>query len=249
MNDLPNLHLGWERLNDYADGRLDAASRRAAAAHLETCTECREALGELRCLLAAASDAPESIEPPPSLWREIEASIATRGERVQRDERVQAVVPRGVLAAPGYGRGWLAAAALALVVASSGVTVLVMHDRLGASAGGATTANAVREGEAGSAATTTTPPLLPASLAAAETSYLSELEALQRLFDRQRSVLSPSTLAVVERSLDTIDDAIGEARRALLADPSNGELARFLDSNYRQKVELLRRAAELPQRS
>lgn len=256
MTDVSGDHLAWETLNDYADGRLDGVSRGAAAAHLERCAECRDALGELRCLLAAASDAPEWVDPPVGLWTAIESSIVARGARSRR------VAARGPYAmdandaharrasasrAPAYGRAWLAAAALALVVASSGVTALVMSAGLGSR--GEVTIAARAAGAAGGQSGGSAAQILPASLAAAESGYLTDVGELQRLFDRQRSVLSPSTLAVVEHSLATIDAAIDEARSALLADPSNGELARLLDSTYRQKVELLRRAAELPQRS
>ena len=267
MTDVSRDHLEWERLNEYADGRLDAADRRAAAAHLAACGECRDALGELRCLLAAASDAPESIDPPESLWQEIEATIdprrqrtaaivpAERGDRATWQRMGLSPAAEGGEPGPGShrrlrrGRAWLAVAGLGLVVASSGTTVLLMRGAAGTEgtpAGGtATPSLPLRDAPSAVAGAT----LLPASLAAAEAGYLSDVEALQHLFDRQRAVLAPATIAIVERSLATIDAAIGEARFALLADPSNDELARFLDSNYRQKVELLRRAAELPQGS
>ena len=42
---------------------------------------------------------------------------------------------------------------------------------------------------------------------------------------------------------------LAEARAALLTDPANAALADLLASNYRQKVELLRRATQLDPRS
>jgi hypothetical protein len=88
--------------------------------------------------------------------------------------------------------------------------------------------------------------VLPASFSATESAYLANVAELEALLDSERAALAPATVAVVEAALATIDAAIAEARTALLADPANHELAERLGANYRQKVELLRRAAEFP---
>lgn len=87
-------------------------------------------------------------------------------------------------------------------------------------------------------------PALPASFAATESAILVDLAALHAAFVAQRATLAPSTVAVVERSLATIDAAIAEARAALVADPANQSLAELLSTTYQHKVELLRRATE-----
>jgi hypothetical protein len=56
-------------------------------------------------------------------------------------------------------------------------------------------------------------------------------------------------MVTLERTLRVIDEAIAEARAALAADPSNRTLLDVLSANYEQKVELLRRASELPART
>jgi hypothetical protein len=61
--------------------------------------------------------------------------------------------------------------------------------------------------------------------------------------------LSPATIQAVEQSLSTIDVAIAEAREALLRDPANAALPELLASNYRQKIDLLRRATQIPSTS
>lgn len=231
-------HLSWEMVNDYADARLDASARREAAAHLDACERCRDVLAELRCLLAAASDVPEVIAPPEPLWSEIQHTIvARRGERVAREVTPIANPTR-------WTARWVAAAAIVLVFVSSGVTALVMRGHAGV-ATNADATGAVAAASRNLSQRSSPESALPASFVNAEAAYLSNVEALQRTFDRERSTLSPRTIAVVERSLATIDAAIREAREALLADPSNSELVRLLDSNYRKKVELLRRAADL----
>ncbi|MEO7963987.1 MAG: hypothetical protein ABIT38_08775 [Gemmatimonadaceae bacterium] len=231
-------HLSWETINDYADARLESSVRRDAAAHLDRCSTCRDVLAELRCLLAAASDVPDSIDPPAPLWGDIQRSIHAR-QHAAPSVVAKPLAVHSAHAPPRWGRGWLAAAAIGLVVMSSGITSLVVRAR----APEATPAIAVLP------STNNSSTVLPASFANAESVYLTSTESLQRAFERERGKLSPKTVAVVERSLATIDSAIREARAALLADPLNGELARLLDSNYRKKVELLRRAAELYQQS
>jgi len=66
-------------------------------------------------------------------------------------------------------------------------------------------------------------------------------EQLEVLHDH----LSPETVVKVERALATIDLAIAEGREALLRDPANAALSELLASNYRQKIELLRRMTQL----
>jgi hypothetical protein len=225
-----STHLEWETLNDYVDGRLDAAARQAAAGHLESCADCRDQLAELRCLLAAASDVPDAMEPPAELWDDVRATLEARRHRV---------LPSAATTSrrQWMTRPWLAAAAVVLMAVSSGVTALVMRG-----AGGLPPATSVSEGRPAAE-------VLPVSFSRAERGYLESVEQLQSLLDAQPDRLSPATRATIERSLVTIDDAIREARGALLADPANRELAELLASTYRHKVELLRRATELEARS
>ena len=58
-------------------------------------------------------------------------------------------------------------------------------------------------------------------------------------------MLAPETVVAVERSLQTIETAIAEAREALARDPGSETLARLLVAGHDQKVELLRHATRL----
>lgn len=58
--------------------------------------------------------------------------------------------------------------------------------------------------------------------------------------------LAPETRALVQRNLAVIDSAIADIRRAIEADPANGELRDFLGGAERQRLELLQQAARLP---
>jgi hypothetical protein len=68
---------------------------------------------------------------------------------------------------------------------------------------------------------------------------------LKDLLDSQRDVLAPETVAQLNASLRTIDEAILEARNALARDPANKMLVEMLSASYRQKVDLLRRTTEM----
>ena len=88
----------------------------------------------------------------------------------------------------------------------------------------------------------------PATLAAftiEENTYLRNVAVLQDLLDQQESLLAPETVAQLKASLRTIDEAILEARNALARDPANKMLIEMLSGTYRQKVDLMRRTAEM----
>jgi anti-sigma factor RsiW len=174
-------HLEWETLNDYADGRLDDAARAAAAGHLEVCADCRDELAELRCLLAAASDVPDSIDPPAELWSEVRATLEARR---QRDLPSAAKASGAKIQGPRWmTRPWLVAAAVVLMAVSSAVTALVVRPS-------DSPPTIVRSSEG--------PPVaaaLPASFTRAERGYLESVEELQSLLDSQRDRLSPTTRA------------------------------------------------------
>ena len=63
---------------------------------------------------------------------------------------------------------------------------------------------------------------------------------------QSRSRLQPEAVAVIDSCLTTIDRAIKESRTALTNAPDNTIIAELLQLTYQQKVDLLRRAAELP---
>jgi hypothetical protein len=258
-------HPGWERLNDLVDGRLDATADADVRAHLAACEDCRAQVDGLRRLGIAAAELPSAIDPPGALWDDVATTIAALPSRDAGDARAR---PRAPLAAatpprsastdgatapalrasdprpasryaPRHAPRWLAAAALVLMALSSGLTALYLQ-RPGDGA------RVAARADASISAAADDPAVLPASFSATESAYLANVAELEALLDSERAALAPATVAVVEAALATIDAAIAEARTALLADPANHELAERLGANYRQKVELLRRAAEFP---
>lgn len=81
----------------------------------------------------------------------------------------------------------------------------------------------------------------------ADEQYDAAIADLERILREERQRLDPQTVMVIERNLRAIDDAIGQSRAALDADPANTYLNSHLADARRRKLELLRRAAGLSQ--
>ena len=73
--------------------------------------------------------------------------------------------------------------------------------------------------------------------------------AFATIFARTRSQLDPRTAAIIEANLKVIDDAIAQSKAALAQDPASRFLSNQLNSALDKKLELLRTAALLPNRT
>jgi anti-sigma factor RsiW len=217
-------HLSWETLNDLVDGVLSPAASAAAESHVGGCVACANALAELRATVVAAHELPGDVTPPDDLWSDVRATI---------EARKVAHLPSG--AGPAQARGWwitpgrLAAAAVVLIVGTASLTGVVMSSR--SSAAGVARAQA--------------PATVSVSWQASERAFQASVLELREQLEVLHDHLSPETVVKVERALATIDLAIAEGREALLRDPANAALSELLASNYRQKIELLRRMTQL----
>lgn len=216
----------FDRLHDYADDALDAESRAGVAAHVRDCARCREELARLERLRSHVAMLPAAVAPPRDLWPSVRAEVERSKVRP-----LHAAPGRASRRVPRWA-GLVAAAAL-LVVISSAVTMIVTGEG----------------GRAGDIPRRPDAQLVSArAFAGVEAEYLRAAGDLAAALDRQRDRLDSATVARVETSLRTIDQAIAEARAALERDPSNADIVNMLDGTYRQKLDLLRRAAELPAR-
>jgi anti-sigma-K factor RskA len=215
-------------LDDYVTGELTEDARAPVADHIAACEICSAEVESLKRILAQAADLPRSIDPPAEAWSNIRAVI-------ERDK--QAVAAHSSSAIHLWRRPYaLAAAAALLVIMSSAGTALYMSSR----ASNGSSASAVASSPTGGAT--------PATLAAftiEENTYLRNVAVLQDLLDQQEASLAPETVAQLKASLRTIDEAILEARNALARDPANKMLIEMLSGTYRQKVDLMRRTAEM----
>ena len=74
--------------------------------------------------------------------------------------------------------------------------------------------------------------------------YDQAVAELQQVLERHRTELDPKTVRLVEANLATIDSAIAQARKALIADPSNPYLSGHLAEQMKRKVRVLQQAAD-----
>lgn len=224
-----------DRLSEYLDGDLSAAERARLEAHLASCAECAATLKQLRRVVARAR-ATEDRQPARDLWPGIAARIGAadgaaasdielrrqrKWSRV-RDLRISFSVPQ------------LAAAGIALVMVSGGAGLLLSGDRGPAGQGGA---------PATVGRTSVVPAVAPASLAMPN--YNAAVAELERVIDASRDQLDTATVRIIEENLMKIDLAIAQAQRALAQDPVSVFLNEYLAATMQQKLEFLRRTAEL----
>ena len=217
-------HLTWETLNDFVDGVLSPPATDNAEAHVRECSACAIALAELRATVAQAHALPGAVTPPDDLWNDVRATIESR-KVAHLPSGAGVAQPRGWWMTPGR----LAAAAAVLMAVTASLTGVVMNSR-----------TSVVVAERGPSSTT-----VSVSWHASERVFQASVLELREQLEVLHDHLSPETVVKVERALATIDLAIAEGREALLQDPANAALSELLASNYRQKIELLRRMTQL----
>jgi anti-sigma factor RsiW len=242
MND-QSEHIDFEVLNDYADGLLDQRAAQAVSHHISTCSACSKQLADLQHVLRSAADLPRSVLPADDIWADLKLSLEQRKEAVLP---VPGTTPAsGLKSGPSprsrwQARGALAAAAVILVVLSSGITALVLRDYF---------LKQIARSIPTQPVPTLAQPVIPVSFRLAEGEYNRAIMELVQAVNAQRNRLSPETIRTVDHSLAVIDSAIAEARTALVADPNNANLVDLLSASYQRKLDLLRRTSELSSRS
>ena len=220
---------------DLLDGTLSDTKRAPYEAHLAACVDCRELAADLSGIRDNAAALP-TFSPARDLWSGIEARL---------DAPVVSLVGRSRGAVGRWSTRQVAVAAAVLIAVTSGGTWLAVTRP----------ASIV----APSVATTVSPaaPAAPAArtelvLVADErgiATYEGEIGKLQHILQTRRGELDTITVAVLEKNLKLIDQAIGESRAALAADPASTFLAGRLNHAFDTKLELLRAAATLPSRT
>lgn len=223
------MHDHWtDRLSEYLDGELAVDERQTLEAHLVACEPCTRTLDELRRVVARAQTLTQHL-PPSALWEGVARRIGADPPRMVRAVARQ---PRRVSLTVLQ----LVAASLFIAALAGGIVWRIRvppraaTDAVGQVAPAATTPEAA-------------PDIEPVSLADAQ--YDAAVADLQRALDKGRDRLDAATTGIVEQNLKIIDQAIEQARRALLADPANTYLSGHLVETLRKKLNLLRRAAAL----
>ncbi|HEX9382207.1 MAG TPA: hypothetical protein VF908_02330 [Gemmatimonadaceae bacterium] len=213
-------------LDDYVTGELTEDARGPVADHIDACEICSAEVESLKGILARAADLPRSIEPPAEAWLNIRSVIERDKEAVAADHGTSENFWRRPYA--------LAAAVVLAAVLSSGGTALYLNSR-------GTGSSPVIATNTGNGST----PATFVAFTIEENNYLRNVAVLQDLLDQQEALLAPETVAQLKASLRTIDEAILEARSALARDPANKMLIEMLSGTYRQKMDLMRRTAEM----
>ena len=238
------MHTEWtDKLSDYLDDELEAAERTAVDAHLRECADCSAVLNDLRRVIALAQAAAADARPPQAdLWM----GVAGRIDRIRQPRRVSLTVTQ------------LAAAAVLVAAVSGGLVWQFggskgLHDQTSAPADVAQAFSASAErgtrdgGRAadGSAAAGAESAVAIVGVSLADDQYDAAVADLERALKQGRGKLDKATIAVVEQNLQTIDQAIAQAREALASDPANSYLSGHLVEARRRKLDLLRRATAL----
>jgi anti-sigma factor RsiW len=263
-----------DQLADYLEGELPRAERRQVDVHLASCARCAALVRDLERIRSEAGELPE-LAPSADLWSGIARRIDT--PVVSFDSRTTPNVATRRRSSTSRLR--TVAVAAALVAVTAGVTYMLTVSRgAGGSnpAGVASTARpspdttvatpdqarpetvptsrdlastdtaspSVDRTEGGSSAATQVARNTPASV-----TYSREIDRLRTIFLRSRSQLDPRTAAIIEANLKVIDDAIAQSKAALANDPASRFLTDQLNSALDKKLELLRTAALLPNRT
>jgi hypothetical protein len=234
-------------LSAWFEGDLEPAERQAVDAHLRECLRCAALVRDIEAIRRDAGNLPE-MAPSHDLWE----GIAARIEAPVIDLKLR------VARAPGRLTWRLAAAAVVLMAASSGVTYVLISDQRSAiseqqtastipatdNAANQTTPGVVtpRRPSPGSGASV----LIRAEPMSSEIIYGQEITRLRTILDARRGDLDTATVSAVEKSLKAIDTAIAEARAALAADASSNFLNEQLNRALEKKLGVLRRVALLP---
>jgi len=228
-------HTEWtDKLSDYLDAELSDPDQRAVAAHVAGCAECARTLDQLRAVAERARQLTPT-EPSADLWK----GVASRLESADSARPVTGTFG----ARRRFSFTWpeLVAASLLLVLISGWAALRLTTNHESRSASVQSRPDDTRR--AGGAASQTGPDVVPASFD--DTDYDAAVADLQRALKSSRGQLDPATVQVVEENLAIIDQAVDDARRALVADPSNADLSGYLLETRRRKLDLLRHAAAL----
>ena len=254
-----------ERLADYLEDDLGPAERREVEAHVASCVRCTALVRDLEQIRASAAELPE-LTPSTDLWsgiaRRIDAPVIPFAQRP---------APNVAARHRNFDRFKRAAIAAGLVIITAGVTYTLTIARNGGGSATSTIATnppvtpTPTASGADSTLRDTLTPSLPGptvspepnggrtrvnnpSSPAADT-YSREFDQLRTVFARNRAQLDPRTIAIIEANLKVIDEAIAQSKAALAQDPASRFLNKQLNSALDKKLELLRTAALLPNRT
>jgi hypothetical protein len=248
------MHEEWtDRLSDYLDGELSADEQRALESHLRTCAPCAAVLNDLKRVVARAQAAGAAARPPQAdLWagiaERIDASRTWNAGAVPLDNvaTFRGRAPRRI----AFTLPQLAAAAIVVAAVSGGLAWQVAQPAgrpEGLHYNSSEPSADARSGRDTSSADLQVRPddVDIETVGLADAQYDAAVADLEKALKTGRGKLDSSTIAIVEHNLEIIDQAINQAREALVGDPANTYLSSHLVEARRRKLDLLRRATAL----
>lgn len=248
-------------LDPSPDRSLDASTRERMDAHLLNCADCSALLADLKQIRTDAGKLP-LLTPSHDLWGGIESRIEAPIVKLpvytdaQMAPRVDANIAAGseIVVMPAAPRQvsvlrrkprWQLAAAAILMAATAGITWGVTWSV----AQRPLEFSAAQLADTGfAAAMANTQNVKNASRPALNQTYEGEISTLRTLVDARRAELDSATVAVIEKNLKLIDDAIAESKAALAKSPASAFLLERLTDAYDSKLRTLRAIAAMPQR-
>ena len=225
-------------IGDLLDGTVTTATREQMDSHRLDCAECEALAADFIRIKAEAAALPP-LTSSRDLWDGVEARIGAE---------VLELAPFSPLAAamPGWhGRRvtpWRAAAAAAVLIVGSSVITWSVTSRSAATVAAVT----ADSGFATAMAATRNERL--ASGQTLDETYDREIAALRAIVNAGRAEMDSTTLAVVERNLVLIDQAIAESKAALAQSPTSAFLLERLTDAYDSKLRTLRAVASIQPR-
>jgi anti-sigma factor RsiW len=227
-----------ERLQERMDGTLDPVMSRAVDRHLADCEPCRSFAADLAAVVdAAAALAP--IDAPEHVWLQLAgrwrlenaAAVARHEAPAQPSVRSfagwHALAAAAVLAV-AIGGGWIAWRATG---STGGTDVILAKPAVAATTGNAAAVPLVESAQK--------------DIEAAEQLYSRAIAGLEQAAESQKDLLEPQVAATLDKNIEVIDEAIGESRRAMRADPQSVVARESLFEAMRKKVTLLQNTISL----
>ena len=212
-------------INELVEGTLGPLRRAELELHLETCEACAALLADLR-EIARATDSLEDLTPPAHVWTQV-------ADQLRREGRVSAGA-RSALLRPSYTMLALAAALVVVV----GASLLMLRPRQAA-----VVPPANQTAEATPPASASNAPVDDSvqSIAPGVTRQLevTETQLANLIEEAKKAGTAPETLAVLQKNLLVVTDAVEESRKALESDPQNAAARESFYDLLRQKIRFL----------
>ena len=211
-----------DAIQELADGALGPIRRAELQVHLDSCPRCRALAADMRRIRDLARSL-DPMQPPDAVWLQIAGRLRQQG-RIAAPSAAEQRSHRRRIAALAI------AAALVVAIGASIFTLLPRQSVPGSTAPPQQTSNAPASDPVQDFAN---------EIRLAEQHYQNAIAKLEEAAKSDQDLLDPQTAAVVKNSLQTIDQAIEESRKALRLAPESAPARESLFDALKRKVGVL----------